>query len=116
MQATLQAAGASTARIGLRGIAKMMGIGAYSAKCKPLSGNLVRYTSSESSGRDNRRLVIDEVSSSEEMGQRLDCPYEEKDVAKKLGAVWSTKGKFWCGASCIDSPRFCSRCVCSAAG
>jgi hypothetical protein len=116
MQATLQAAGVSTARIGLRGIAKMMGIGAYAAdscspgysmlyaKCKPLSGILVRYTSSKSTGRG--RLVIDVVSSSEEMGQRLDCPYEEKDVAKKLGAIWSTKGKFWCGASYINSPDF----------
>ena len=96
MQATLRAAGAPTARIGLRGIAKMMGIGAYAAKCKPLSGNLVRYTSSESTGRASR----------EEMGQRLDCPYKQKDEAKKLGAIWSPKGKFWCGVSYAASPDF----------
>ena len=118
MQATVQASGVSTARIGLRGIVKMMGFGAnaadgccpgysmFYAKCKPLSGILVRYSSSESTGRDKGRLVIDVVSSREEIGQRLDCPYEEKDVAKKLGAIWSTKGKFWCGVSYIDSPDF----------
>jgi len=117
MQAKIQATRVLTSRIGLRGIVKKMGIGAYDAdscpkssmfyaKCKPLSGILVRYTSSESTGRDKRRLIIDVVSSREDMGQRLDCPYEEKDVAKKLGAVWSTKGKFWCGASYIDSPDF----------
>ena len=96
---------------------KKMGIGAYDAdccqkssmfctRCKPLRGFFVRYSSSESTGRDKGRLVIDVVSSREEIGQRLDCPYEEKDVAKKLGAIWSTKGKFWCGVSYIDSPDF----------
>ena len=117
MQGTVQATRVLTTRIGLMGIAKKMGIGAYdtdnckkssmfSTSCKPLSDILVRYSSSESTGRDKRRLVVDEVSSREEMGQRLDCPYMQKDEAKKLGAIWSPKGKFWCGVSYIASPDF----------
>jgi hypothetical protein len=105
MQATIQATRVLTARIGLRGVAK--GIGAYHAdscptssmfltRCKPLSGILVRYLSSESTGRASR----------EEMGQRLDCPYKQKDEAKKLGAIWSPTGKFWCGFSHAASPDF----------
>ena len=107
MQATIQATRVLTARIGLRGIVKQMGIGAHDAdtwksssmfvtSCKPLSGILVRYSSSESTGRASR----------EEMGQRLDCPYKQKDEAKKLGAIWSPKGKFWCGVSYAASPDF----------
>ena len=30
----------------------------------------------------------------------LDVPYEDKDEAKELGAIWHSEGKQWIGAIC----------------